>query len=117
MSHRGLVGYASIADPCIAAHDSAGANSSIQPEQQMIFRSPHPDISIPKLSLSEFVLGAQRAPAECVALVDAGTGRAITYRGFHAVASLGRDFQETRNERTAELVALPIGTMYTSLHL
>jgi hypothetical protein len=29
VSHGGLVGYASIADPCIAAHDSAAAGSSI----------------------------------------------------------------------------------------
>jgi acyl-coenzyme A synthetase/AMP-(fatty) acid ligase len=45
----------------------------------MIFRSPHPDVSIPAQSITEFVLGSPRARPEDAALVDASTGRVLTY--------------------------------------
>ena len=45
----------------------------------MIFRSPHPDISIPAVPLTDFVLAPHRSPSERVALVDASTGRTLTY--------------------------------------
>jgi acyl-CoA synthetase (AMP-forming)/AMP-acid ligase II len=44
-----------------------------------IFRSPHPDVSVPRQSLTDFVLGAGRGRAQDAALVDASTGRAVTY--------------------------------------
>jgi acyl-CoA synthetase (AMP-forming)/AMP-acid ligase II len=46
---------------------------------QQIFRSPHGEIAIPALSLSEFVLGSTRARAEHAALADGISGRVITY--------------------------------------
>jgi acyl-CoA synthetase (AMP-forming)/AMP-acid ligase II len=45
----------------------------------MIFRSPHPDISVPSQTLNDFVLNADRAAAERTALVDASTGRRVSY--------------------------------------
>ncbi len=45
----------------------------------MIFRSPHPDVQIPRQSLTDFVLDPQRAQASDPALVDGTTGRAVTY--------------------------------------
>jgi acyl-CoA synthetase (AMP-forming)/AMP-acid ligase II len=45
----------------------------------MILRSPHPDVRIPRQSLSEFVLDGSRPRAADVALIDATTGSAITY--------------------------------------
>jgi acyl-CoA synthetase (AMP-forming)/AMP-acid ligase II len=45
----------------------------------MVLRSPHPDVHIPKQSLSELVLDERRAPATDVALAEAATGRLVTY--------------------------------------
>ena len=45
----------------------------------MIFRSPHPDVSIPNQSLTDFVLGAERGKAEDAALVEGDTGRVVSY--------------------------------------
>src|SRR5262245_36307426 len=48
----------------------------------MILRSPHPDVSIPRQSLTEFVLDERRAKTSDIALVDASTGRVVTYGEF-----------------------------------
>jgi acyl-CoA synthetase (AMP-forming)/AMP-acid ligase II len=45
----------------------------------MRFRSPYPDVSIPDTSIGELVLGGTK-PCEVPALVDAATGRQLTYR-------------------------------------
>jgi acyl-CoA synthetase (AMP-forming)/AMP-acid ligase II len=45
----------------------------------MIWRSPHPDIRVPRQSLSDFVLAPDRARPEHPALVDGSTGRIVTY--------------------------------------
>jgi acyl-CoA synthetase (AMP-forming)/AMP-acid ligase II len=45
----------------------------------MIFRSPHPDVSIPRQTLADFVLGADRGQPEHPALVEGNTGRVVTY--------------------------------------
>jgi acyl-CoA synthetase (AMP-forming)/AMP-acid ligase II len=44
-----------------------------------IIRSPHPDITVPAVSLTDFVLGSARARPQHPALVDGITGRTITY--------------------------------------
>ncbi|HEX8459697.1 MAG TPA: AMP-binding protein [Pyrinomonadaceae bacterium] len=46
----------------------------------MIFRSPYPDIEIPDVPLTQFVLARARMRGDKPALIDAVTGRAITYR-------------------------------------
>jgi acyl-CoA synthetase (AMP-forming)/AMP-acid ligase II len=48
-------------------------------EDDMIFRSPHGQISTPGLPLTDFVLGEPRAPPQQAALVDFITGRTMTY--------------------------------------
>ena len=45
----------------------------------MVFRSPHPDVSIPELPLGDVVLAGALARADHPALVDATTGRIVTY--------------------------------------
>ncbi len=45
----------------------------------MIFRSPHPDVSIPRQALTDFVLGTHGGRAQDAALVDGLTGRVVTY--------------------------------------
>lgn len=45
----------------------------------MIHRSPHAEVAIPEVGLSDFVLGADRGQAQAPALVDGVTGRIVTY--------------------------------------
>lgn len=45
----------------------------------MIYRSPLPDIEIPEITLTEYVIGAAAEFGEKVALLDAVTGERITY--------------------------------------
>ena len=64
-----------------------------RPEEGRIFRSPHPDVEIPDLSLTEFVLGRAGELGEKPALIDGPSGRTLTYRGLaqavrHAAAGL-----------------------------
>lgn len=52
----------------------------------MIFRSPYPDVAIPEVSLSEYVLGGAAARGEKPALIDGPSGRALTYGGLVGAA-------------------------------
>jgi acyl-CoA synthetase (AMP-forming)/AMP-acid ligase II len=45
----------------------------------MIFRSPFPDVEIPEVPLTEFVLGGAAVHAERPALIDGVSGRVLTY--------------------------------------
>src|SRR4249920_530619 len=45
----------------------------------MIFRSPYPDITIPDLPLTTFVLQHAQRLADKPALIDGATGRTLTY--------------------------------------
>lgn len=57
----------------------------------MIFRSPYPEIELPGISLTPFVLAGASARGDKPALIDAVSGRTITYRqlfeSVHAVAA------------------------------
>ena len=46
----------------------------------MIFRSPYPEIELPGVALTPFVLAGARARGDKPALIDAVSGRTITYR-------------------------------------
>ncbi|MFN2489208.1 MAG: 4-coumarate--CoA ligase family protein [Actinomycetota bacterium] len=46
----------------------------------MTFRSPHPDVSIPEVSLTSFVLERAAELGDKPALVDGATGRSVSYR-------------------------------------
>ncbi len=50
----------------------------------MIFRSPYPDVDIPRTSLSEFVLERAEELGDKPALIDGPTGRTITYAELRA---------------------------------
>ena len=52
----------------------------------MIHESPHPPVDIPDVSLAEFVLAGAAARGERPALVDAASGRTLTYAGLDALA-------------------------------
>jgi len=48
----------------------------------MILRSPHPEVSVPDLPLPAFVLADAPARGDRPALVDAASGRALTFAGL-----------------------------------
>jgi hypothetical protein len=77
------------------------------PEQErMIFRSPHPDVSIPAQSLTDFVLGSPRARPEDTALVDASTGRVLTYAELQERVKRVASGLPVLGVRKADVVAL-----------
>ena len=45
----------------------------------MIFRGPYPDVTIPEVSLSDFIFGATQQVKDKPALIDGPSGRALTY--------------------------------------
>ena len=45
----------------------------------MIFRSPYPDVAIPDVTLTEYVLGQATRLSDKAALIDGPTGRTITF--------------------------------------
>src|SRR5438128_7690478 len=65
------------------------------PHKQMIFRGPYPEINIPDVPLTEFVLEYADDVRDKPALIEGQTGRAITYAQFaesirRVAASLAR---------------------------
>jgi acyl-CoA synthetase (AMP-forming)/AMP-acid ligase II len=52
----------------------------------VIHESPHPPADIPDISLAEYVLADAHARGDRPALVDAATGRTLTYAGLDALA-------------------------------
>ena len=52
----------------------------------MIHQSPHPPVEIPDVPLADFVLAGAAARGERPALVDAASGRTLTYAGLDALA-------------------------------
>ena len=47
-----------------------------------ILRSPYPDVEIPAVSLSEYVLGGAAARGDKPALIDGASGAVTTYAEF-----------------------------------
>ena len=48
----------------------------------MIFKSPHPDVTVPNVSVNEFVLRHCERLADKPAIIEAASGRTITYAGL-----------------------------------
>ena len=53
----------------------------------MIFKSPHPDVAVPDVTLHEFVLRGAAALGDKPALVDAASGRSLSYAALAAGVS------------------------------
>jgi acyl-CoA synthetase (AMP-forming)/AMP-acid ligase II len=51
----------------------------------VIYRSPHPPVEIPDVTLDDYVLAGAAARGDRAALVDASTGRTLTYAGLVAL--------------------------------
>lgn len=61
----------------------------------MIFRGPYPDVTIPEVSLTDFIFKSAAEIADKIALIDGVTGRSLTYGEFESAvrrvaASLAR---------------------------
>jgi acyl-CoA synthetase (AMP-forming)/AMP-acid ligase II len=52
----------------------------------VIHQSPHPSVEIPDVPLAEFVLAGAAARGERPALIDAASGRTLTYAGLDTLA-------------------------------
>jgi len=48
----------------------------------MIFRGPYPDVSIPEVSLTDFIFGSTTQFKDKPALIDGPTGQTFTYAEF-----------------------------------
>ena len=48
----------------------------------MIFRGPYPDVTIPEVSLTDFIFGSFAEVKDKPALIDGPTGRMLTYKQF-----------------------------------
>jgi acyl-CoA synthetase (AMP-forming)/AMP-acid ligase II len=54
----------------------------------VIFRSPYPEVSVPEVSLSDFLLGRCRAGGEAPAFIDGPSGRVLTFAQLAESAEL-----------------------------
>src|SRR6267378_3775163 len=48
----------------------------------MIFRGPYPDVTIPEVSLTDFIFSSFTETRDKPALIDGPTGRMLTYKQF-----------------------------------
>jgi len=48
-------------------------------DRPVILRSPYPDVEIPELSVTEYVIGSAAARGDATAIIDGITGERTTY--------------------------------------
>ena len=72
----------------------------------MIFRSPFPDVTVPRATLHDFVLGAAAARNGQPALVDGVSGRIVTYRQLIDQVRRAAAGLSARGIRQGEVVAI-----------
>jgi acyl-CoA synthetase (AMP-forming)/AMP-acid ligase II len=48
----------------------------------MIFRGPYPDVTIPEVSVTDFIFSSTAQIQDKIALIDGPTGRTLTYAEF-----------------------------------
>ncbi|WP_418959778.1 AMP-binding protein [Streptomyces tritici] len=73
----------------------------------MIFRSPHPDVVIPDVSVHELLFGSiDAADRDRVAVVDGPSGRSVTYGELAARVELFAGALAARGLKPGEVVAL-----------
>src|SRR2546429_6880699 len=54
----------------------------------MIFRGPYPDVTIPEVSLTNFIFSSFTETKDKPALIDGPTGRMLTYKQFENAVRL-----------------------------
>jgi len=58
----------------------AGQQADISKERPTVIHSPYPDVEVPEVSLPEFVLEQAEERGDAPAVIDALTGRTLSYR-------------------------------------
>ena len=75
-----------ILDSQIVRHDPKRRRRCALPAHskkvKMIFRGPYPDVTIPEVSLTDFIFGSFTEIKDKPALIDGPTGRVLTYKQF-----------------------------------
>src|SRR6266542_1878449 len=85
----------------------------------MIYRSPHPDVVIPAMPLADFVLARARGRGQRAALIDALTGRTISYadlphlvdRAAAALSGLGLRQGDTCAIYSCNTIEFPVAVL------
>jgi acyl-CoA synthetase (AMP-forming)/AMP-acid ligase II len=72
----------------------------------MIFRSPFPDVEIPDVPLTQFVLGGAAGRAERPALIDGVSGRVLTYAQLAGAVRAAAAGLARRGFRKGDVLAL-----------
>src|SRR5215204_3374341 len=73
---------------------------------EMIFRSPFPDVEIPEVPLTEFVFGLAAEHAERPALIDGVSGRVLTYAQLAGAVRAAAAGLARRGFRKGDVLAL-----------
>ncbi|WP_116101835.1 AMP-binding protein [Amycolatopsis thermalba] len=72
----------------------------------MIHRSPLPDVEIPDVTLTEYVIGGAARFGDATALVDGRTGETLTYAGLRAAVTAGAAGLAAHGVGPGDVVAL-----------
>jgi acyl-CoA synthetase (AMP-forming)/AMP-acid ligase II len=72
----------------------------------VIYASPHPPVEIPDVPLDEYVLGGAAARGDAPALIDAPTGRTLTYAGLDALVSAIASGLQARGLEPGQVVGI-----------
>src|SRR5436190_21747993 len=72
----------------------------------MLFKSPHPDIAIPDIVVHRFVLARATALGDKPALIDAASGRTLTYGQLAGGADRGAAGLAARGFAPGDVLAL-----------
>src|SRR5215213_426457 len=72
----------------------------------MIFRGPYNEVTVPELSLPEFVLSRAGELADKPALIDAATGRVTTYGELNEAVRRAAAGLHSRGLRKGDVLAL-----------
>ena len=73
-------------DGCVLGPIQSGVVAAALQIPFMIFRGPYPEVSIPEVSLTDFIFNATGPIKDKAALIDGPSGRTVTYGEFeHAV--------------------------------
>src|SRR5438105_7744615 len=72
----------------------------------MIVRSPYPDVTVPEVPLTQFVLEGAEALGDKPALIDGPTGRTLTFRQFAGVVRTVAAALHERGLRKGDVFAI-----------
>src|SRR5205085_379628 len=75
-------------------------------EHQMIFRGPYPEVSIPEVSLTDFIFNSTDQIKDKPALIDGPSGRSYTYAQFEDAVRRGASSLARRGFKKGDVFAI-----------